>query len=119
MSLTETSRWREGVEHRFAIGSPVWCFLGNGQWTKGRISDLQKHTRDGAMPYLVNLANGTSMCAPVDSDACIRKALESECVWDAPKDSSDTPMLAFDGKGSIDKGQVITASTPRERQQRV
>ena len=119
MSLTEISRWREGVEHRFTVGSPVWCFLGNGQWTKGRVSDLQKKTSGGAMPYEVILANGTSMVAPVDSDTCIRKALETECVWDAPKDSSDTPMLVCDAEGSIDKGQMITASTPRERRQRV
>jgi hypothetical protein len=119
MSLRETSRWREGIEHRFAVGTPVWVFLGQGQWIKARVQDLQTKTSAGVMPYAVKLPDGTHMCAPVDSDACIRQALDSECLWDAPKDSSDTPVLPLDGKGHIDAGQVIMASDRRDRLRRL
>lgn len=115
MSLAQTSRWREGVEHRFAIGSPVWVFLGKGQWVKARVQDLQKKTRAGVMPYEVKLPDGGIVCAPVDSDACIRQARDSECLWDAPKDNTDTPVLPSDGQGRIDTGQVSTAADPRDR----
>ena len=117
MSLTATSRWREGIEHRFAPGSPVWVFLGKTQWVKARVADLQKETQEGVMPYEVKLADGSMMCAPVDSDACIRKALDSQCVWDAPTEASDTPVLPSDGQGHICKGQVITASSPSDRRE--
>ena len=117
MSLTATSRWREGVEHRFAPGSPVWVFLGKTQWVKARVADLQKDTQEGVMPYQVKLADGSLMCAPVDSDACIRKALDSECVWDAPTDSSDTPVLPFDSQGRTCNGLVSTASSAADRRE--
>ena len=117
MALTMTSRWREGVEHRFGMGSPVWVFLGKAQWVKARVTDLEKATQDGVMPYQVKLADGSLMCAPVDSDACIRKALDSECIWDAPKDCSDTPVLASDGQGRIFKGQVSMASSALDRRE--
>ena len=42
--LTATSRWREGVEHRFAPGSPVrvFCARPRAQWVKleARVADL-------------------------------------------------------------------------------
>ena len=117
MSLTATSRWREGVEHRFAPGSPVWVCLGKTQWVKARVADLQKETQEGVMPYEVKLADGSHMWAPVDSDACIRKALDSECVWDAPTDSSDTPVLPIDSRGRIDNGRVSTSSSASDRRE--
>ena len=71
------------------------------------------------MPYEVKLPDGALMYAPVDSDVCIRQALDSECLWDAPKDSTDTPMLPSDGKGRIDAGQVSVASDRRDRLRRL
>ena len=103
---------------RFAVGDSVWCFLGQAKWVKGRVQGVQIATRAGVMPYEV-LAGGDRMFAPEDSDACIRKALESECLWDAPKDTSNAPMLPSDGAGGIDSGRVSIASDSRERLQRL
>jgi len=119
MSQTETSRWREGIEHRFAIGTPVWVFLGDGQWVKARVQDLQTKTSAGVMPYQVQLPDGPLLCAPVDSDACIRQALDTECLWDAPKDNTDTPMLPSGGESRVDAGKVIVASDRRDRLRRL
>lgn len=63
---------------RFSIGDRVECNMGD-TWEDGTVVNLmyqeEQMPEELFMPYQLKLDNGKLVCAPVDSDGCVRRAL--------------------------------------------
>ena len=64
---------------RFGLGDMVKCKIGPRSWKKGKVTGLLEHDEDlmdpgYVAPYIVTMANGTTIFAPYDSDDIIRAA---------------------------------------------
>eukprot|EP00277_Geminigera_cryophila_P003346 CAMPEP_0179427386 /NCGR_PEP_ID=MMETSP0799-20121207/13352_1 /TAXON_ID=46947 /ORGANISM="Geminigera cryophila, Strain CCMP2564" /LENGTH=206 /DNA_ID=CAMNT_0021202417 /DNA_START=198 /DNA_END=819 /DNA_ORIENTATION=- len=72
-------------KYRFKVGTPVFCFVGHGEWAKGRVVAHNYQQPAGVYnPYQVHLTDGSLIFAPMDDDGGIRLAFDSDCLWDGP-----------------------------------